>query len=61
MAVKKVTTESKWFADAEKKNSDADKQLLVFVTATIVDPAGNRVHSDDALPFNPSTIPPQPR
>jgi hypothetical protein len=38
----------------------ADKtRLLVFVTATVVDPAGNRVHSDDKLPFNPSAIPPQ--
>jgi beta-lactamase regulating signal transducer with metallopeptidase domain/type II secretory pathway component GspD/PulD (secretin) len=35
------------------------KSLIVFVTATIVDPAGNRVHSDDELPFNPSTIPVQ--
>jgi hypothetical protein len=41
-------------------NPGADKtRLLVFVTATVVDPAGNRVHSDDKLPFNPSTIPPQ--
>jgi type II secretory pathway component GspD/PulD (secretin)/beta-lactamase regulating signal transducer with metallopeptidase domain len=36
------------------------KQLMVFVTATIVDPAGNRAHSDDGLPFKPSTVPPQP-
>lgn len=41
-------------------NPGADKtRLLVFITATVVDPAGNRVHSDDKLPFNPSTIPPQ--
>ena len=33
---------------------------MIFVTATIVDPAGNRVHSDDELPFNPATIPAQP-
>lgn len=39
---------------------NADRQVLVLITATIVDPAGNRVHSDDKLPFNPSTIPPQP-
>jgi hypothetical protein len=25
-----------------------------------VDPAGNRVHSDDELPFAQSAIPPQP-
>ena len=36
------------------------KNLMIFVTATIVDPAGNRVHSDDELPFNPATIPAQP-
>ncbi|MBU6410813.1 MAG: hypothetical protein KGR98_10550, partial [Verrucomicrobia bacterium] len=36
------------------------KNLMIFVTATIVDPAGNRVHSDSELPFNPVTIPPQP-
>jgi general secretion pathway protein D len=35
------------------------RNLMIFVTATIVDPAGNRVHSDDELPFLQSTIPPQ--
>jgi hypothetical protein len=43
------------------KSDDDKKELLVFVTATAVDPAGNRVHSGDKLPFNPSTIPPQPK
>jgi hypothetical protein len=37
------------------------KNLIVLVTVTIVDPAGNRVHSNDELPFNPATIPPQPK
>jgi len=36
------------------------KNLMIFVSATIVDPAGNRVHSDDELPFNPASIPNQP-
>ncbi len=36
------------------------KNLMIFVTATVVDPAGNRVHSDDQLPFAQSTIPTQP-
>jgi len=36
------------------------QNLMVFVTATIIDPAGNRVHSDDDLPFAKATIPPQP-
>jgi general secretion pathway protein D len=36
--------------------------LIIFVTATIVDPAGNRVHSDDDLPFAQSAgaVPVQP-
>lgn len=34
--------------------------LMIFVTATIVDPAGNRVHSDDELPFAQNAIPTQP-
>ena len=41
--------------------SNGTNRLIVFITATVVDPAGNRVHSDDELPFNPSTIPPQPK
>ena len=36
------------------------KNLMIFVTATIVDPAGNRVHTDDDLPFAQSAIPAQP-
>jgi type II secretory pathway component GspD/PulD (secretin) len=36
------------------------KNLMIFVTATIVDPAGNRVHSDDDLPFAQTATPPQP-
>ena len=43
---------------SQSKNS-LKKNLMIFVTATIVDPAGNRVHSDDELPFLQSTIPPQ--
>jgi general secretion pathway protein D len=35
------------------------KNLMIFVTATIVDPAGNRVHSDNDLPFAQNSIPPQ--
>jgi type II secretory pathway component GspD/PulD (secretin) len=36
------------------------QNLMIFVTATIVDPAGNRVHSDDELPFAQTAIPSQP-
>jgi len=36
------------------------KNLMIFVTATIVDPAGLRVHSDDMLPFANTSLPEQP-
>ena len=42
------------------KSKSSDKELLVFITATIVDPAGNRIHSDDELPFAKESIPSQP-
>jgi len=38
---------------SEKKN------LLIFVTPTLIDPAGNRLHSEEDLPFAASSIPPQ--
>ena len=37
----------------------AKNNLMIFVTATIVDPAGNRVHSDDELPFALTAFPVQ--
>lgn len=40
-------------ADSTKKN------LVIFVTPTIIDPAGNRVHSPQNLPFDPNRIPEQ--
>ncbi len=43
-----------------ESKTDIKKNLMIFVTATIVDPAGNRVHSDDQLPFAQSAIPEQP-
>ena len=46
------------FQSASK--STTKKNLMIFVTATIVDPAGNRTHTDDMLPFSQSTIPEQP-
>jgi beta-lactamase regulating signal transducer with metallopeptidase domain len=39
----------------------SSKELLVFITATMVDPAGNRVHSDDEMPYAQDGIPPQPQ
>ncbi len=38
----------------------SDKELLVFITANIVDPADNRIHSDDDLPFAKNGVPSQP-
>ncbi len=51
------------FKKAKKKKNEpnvADTELLIFVTATIVDPAGNRVYSDDELPFAQTGFPAQP-
>ena len=31
------------------------KNLIIFVTPTIIDPAGNRIHPDDQLPYDPKT------
>jgi general secretion pathway protein D len=44
---------------SQTKNT-AKQNLMIFVTALIVDPAGNRVHSDDELPFTQNAIPLQP-
>jgi general secretion pathway protein D len=35
------------------------KNLVIFVTPTIIDPAGNRFHSEEELPFAQNAIPPQ--
>jgi beta-lactamase regulating signal transducer with metallopeptidase domain len=35
------------------------QELLVLITATLVDPAGNRIHSDDEMLFARKGIPPQ--
>lgn len=43
---------------SESKVTKKDN-LMIFVTSTIVDPAGNRVHSDDELPFAQSSVPVQ--
>jgi type II secretory pathway component GspD/PulD (secretin) len=44
---------------SQSKTEQKDN-LMVFVTPTIVDPAGNRVHSDDELPFAQAAFPVQP-
>jgi len=35
------------------------KNMLIFVTPTIIDPAGNPVHTPDNLPYDPNATPPQ--
>ncbi|HWY31917.1 MAG TPA: hypothetical protein VNX46_14245, partial [Candidatus Acidoferrum sp.] len=42
------------------KSAKDDRELLVMITATIVDEAGNRIHSDNELPRYQAGIPPQP-
>jgi|SRR5665213_88518 len=46
------------FFQSQSKTTTKD-DLMIFVTATIVDPAGNRVHSDDDLPFAQNSVPVQ--
>ncbi len=39
--------------------SKTKKNLLIFVTPTIINPDGTRFHSDDEMPFAQNSIPPQ--
>ena len=41
---------------SERSSSDK-KNLVIFVTPTIIDPAGNRIHTTDNLPYDPNRIP----
>jgi type II secretory pathway component GspD/PulD (secretin)/tetratricopeptide (TPR) repeat protein len=36
------------------------KNLVIFVTPTLIDPAGNRLHSDEEMPFAKHSLPPAP-
>jgi Flp pilus assembly secretin CpaC/tetratricopeptide (TPR) repeat protein len=36
------------------------KNLVIFITPTLIDPAGNRIHTEDNLPYDPNVIPRQP-
>ncbi len=40
-------------------NASQKKNLVIFVTPTIIDPQGNRVHDENNLPFDPTKLPPQ--
>jgi len=42
------------------QKTEDKRNLMIFVTANLIDPAGNRVHSDDELPFAQTGIPQQP-
>lgn len=46
------------FFRSESKNT-AKKNLMIFVTPTIIDPAGNRAHSEDEMPFAQTGFPAQ--
>jgi general secretion pathway protein D len=43
-----------------ESTTSSKRNLMIFVTPTIIDPAGNRVHSEDEMPFNVNTLPTQP-
>jgi hypothetical protein len=43
-----------------KTPADGRNRLIVLVTPTIVDPVGNRAHSEDEMPFARDSIPPEP-
>jgi len=45
--------------DATGVSKKIRKHLLVFVTPTIVDAAGNPVHSEEELPFRQNAVPRQ--
>jgi general secretion pathway protein D len=47
------------FFRSESKNT-SKKNLLIFVTPMLIDPAGNRLHTDDEMPFAQTAIPVQP-
>ncbi len=40
-----------------ESSSNEKKHLVIFVTPTIIDPAGNRVHTPDNLPYDPNSTP----
>jgi len=40
--------------------SSEKRNLIIFVTPTIIDPAGNRVHPDESMPYDPSAPKPLP-
>ena len=43
-----------------ESNTSRKKNLVIFVSPRIIDPAGNPAHSEDEMPFARNSIPPQP-
>ena len=43
-----------------ESKATSKKNLIIFVTPTILDPSGNRVNSEEELPFTKNAVPPQP-
>jgi len=41
-----------------ESSATSKRNLMIFVTPTIIDPAGNRYHSEDEMPFAQNAIPP---
>jgi beta-lactamase regulating signal transducer with metallopeptidase domain/Flp pilus assembly secretin CpaC len=59
---KEVGTEPDYFVKTKKSRGQPDEtELLVFITVTLVDPAGNRIHSDEEIPFAKDGVLPQPK
>jgi general secretion pathway protein D len=44
---------------SESKNTTKGN-LLIFVTPLLIDPAGNRLHTDEEMPFAQAGVPTQP-
>ncbi|MCX6928460.1 MAG: hypothetical protein NT154_35415, partial [Verrucomicrobia bacterium] len=49
----------KWVSGNDS-NSTQKRNLIIFVTPTLIDPAGNRIHTDEEMPFTRNGTPPQP-
>ena len=48
-------------ASQSQSTNSQREDLMVFITATIIDPAGNRVHKEEDMPFAKESVPPQPQ
>jgi beta-lactamase regulating signal transducer with metallopeptidase domain len=62
VAGKKVGAEPDYFVKtkaARGQSDEEDKDVLVFITVTLVDSAGNRIHSEKDMPFARNAIPQQ--